>query len=74
MRSACVQLARYLEGGPLMWMKPLQLHVNQKSYYDMICVFIYKKVILFVLKIKSLILFSQKCWFSGLEFTKCLSE
>ena len=32
----CVQLASYLEGGPLMWMMPLHLHVNQKSDYDMI--------------------------------------
>ena len=23
------------EGGPLMWMMPLHLHVNQKSDYDM---------------------------------------
>ena len=30
----CVQLASYLEG-PLMWMMPLHLHVNQKSDYDM---------------------------------------
>ena len=30
----CVQLASYLDGGPLMWMKPLYLHVNQKSDYD----------------------------------------
>ena len=30
----CVQLASYLEGGLLMWMMPLHLHVNQKSYYD----------------------------------------
>ena len=29
-----VQLASYLEGGPLMLMMPLRLHVNQKSYYD----------------------------------------
>ena len=29
----CVQLASYLEGGPLMWMMPL--HFNQKSDYDM---------------------------------------
>ena len=35
MRSLlCVQLASYLEGGPLMWMMPLDLHVNQKSDYD----------------------------------------
>ena len=32
----CVQQASYLEGGPLMWMLPLYLHVNQKSNYDMI--------------------------------------
>ena len=29
-----MQLAIFLEGGPLMWMMPLQLHVNQKSEYD----------------------------------------
>ena len=32
----CVQQARCLEGGPLMWMLPLYLHVNQKFDYDMI--------------------------------------
>ena len=31
----CVQLARYLERGPLIWMMPLHLHVSQKSDYDM---------------------------------------
>ena len=30
-----MQLARYFEGDPLMWMMPLDLHVNQKSDYDM---------------------------------------
>ena len=30
----CMQQASYLEGGPLMWMLPLYLHVNQKSDYD----------------------------------------
>ena len=30
----CVQQASYLEGGPLMWMLPLYLHVNKKSDYD----------------------------------------
>ena len=30
----CVQQASYLEGGPLMWMLPLYLHVNQKFDYD----------------------------------------
>ena len=30
----CVQQASYLEGGQLMWMLPLYLHVNQKSDYD----------------------------------------
>ena len=30
----CVQLASYLERGPLMWMMPLHLHVNQKSDHD----------------------------------------
>ena len=34
----CLQLASYLERGPLTWMMPLHLHVNQKSEYDrMIC-------------------------------------
>ena len=28
-----VQLASYLEGGPMMWMMPLHLHVYQKSDY-----------------------------------------
>ena len=32
----CVQQASYLEGGPLMRMLPLYLHVNEKSDYDMI--------------------------------------
>ena len=31
----CVQQASYLEGGPLMWMLPLYLHVNQKFDYCM---------------------------------------
>ena len=30
----CVQLASYLEGGPLMWILSLNLHVNQKSSED----------------------------------------
>ena len=30
----CMQQASYLEGGPLVWMLPLYLHVNQKSNYD----------------------------------------
>ena len=34
----CVQQASYLEGGPLMWMMPLYLHVNQKSDYDMMMI------------------------------------
>ena len=29
-----MQQASYLEGGPLVWMLPLYLHVNQKSDYD----------------------------------------
>ena len=29
-----MQLTSYLEGGPLMWMMALHLHVNQKSDYD----------------------------------------
>ena len=32
--GSCVQQASYLEGGPLMWILPLYLHVNQKSHYD----------------------------------------
>ena len=31
----CVQLASYLEGGPLMWMMPLHLRDYQKSDYEM---------------------------------------
>ena len=31
---ACSSPVSYLEGGPLMWMIPLHLHVNQKSDYD----------------------------------------
>ena len=34
-RSVCLQLVSYLEGGPLMWMMPLHLQVNQKSDYIM---------------------------------------
>ena len=30
----CMQQASYLEGGPLVWMLPLYLDVNQKSDYD----------------------------------------
>ena len=33
-RRLSVQLASYLERGPLMWMMPSHLHVNQKSDYD----------------------------------------
>ena len=29
-----MQLASYLEGGPLIWMMTLHLHVNLKSDYD----------------------------------------
>ena len=31
----CMQLASCLEGGPLMWVMPLHLHVNQNSDNDM---------------------------------------
>ena len=34
MRSAMRAASCYLEGGPLMWMLPLYLHVNQKSDYE----------------------------------------
>ena len=30
----CVQQASYQEGGPLLWILPLYLHVNQKSDDD----------------------------------------
>ena len=30
----CVQQASYMEGGPLMWMLPVYLHVIQKSGDD----------------------------------------
>ena len=33
-RLPCMQQASYLEMGPLMWMLPPYLHVNQKSNYD----------------------------------------
>ena len=33
-RAAMRAASCYLEGGPLMWMMPLHLHVNQKSDYD----------------------------------------
>ena len=43
----CLQLASYLERGPLMWMMPLHLHVNQKSDYDiMMNVFFCLKIFL----------------------------
>ena len=29
-----MQQASYLEGGPLMWMLPLYMHINQKSDDD----------------------------------------
>ena len=29
-----MQLASYMEGGPLMWMMPLHMPVNHKSDYD----------------------------------------
>ena len=32
------QQASYLEGGPLMWMLPLYLHVNKKSDYDIMII------------------------------------
>ena len=35
-RSAMPAASQLSEGGPLMWMLPLYLHVNQKSDYDMI--------------------------------------
>ena len=34
MRSAMRAASQLLERGPLMWMMPLHLHVNQKSDYD----------------------------------------
>ena len=33
MRSA-MQQASYLDGGPLMWLLPLYLHINKKSNDD----------------------------------------
>ena len=35
-----MQLASYLERGPLIWMMPLHLHVNKKSDYDMMILYI----------------------------------
>ena len=49
-RSAMLQQASYLEGGPLVWILPLYLHVNQKSNYDMMTdyfVFLTDSIILF---------------------------
>ena len=34
----CVQLASFLEGGPLMWRLSLHLNSNQKSDYDMMMI------------------------------------
>ena len=54
----CVQQASYLEGGPLMWMLPLYLHVIQKSDYDMIWYLmvnwakVYKVYVLQMIKIR----------------------
>ena len=48
----CVQQASYLEGGPLVWMLPLYLHVNQKSNYMMIIFFPRKSLWQFMLKMK----------------------
>ena len=36
-----VQLASYLEGGPLMWMMLPNLHINQKSDFDMMMIFLF---------------------------------
>ena len=44
----CVQLASYLERGPLMWMMPLHLHVNQKIrlwWYDEMYLNLFKSLI-----------------------------
>ena len=37
----CVQQASYLEWGPLMWMLPLYLQVNQKSDYDILWLYVW---------------------------------
>ena len=34
MRSAMPAASQYLDGGPLMWILNLYMHVNQKSDYD----------------------------------------
>ena len=44
----CVQQANYLEGGPLVWMLPLYLHINQKSDYDMIWWFLKNRHFFFI--------------------------
>ena len=38
----CLQLASYLERGPLMWMMPLHLPVNQKPNYDDMMMIIFR--------------------------------
>ena len=45
----CVQQASYLERGPLMWMLPLYLQVNQKSDYgDGMIYSVYNGLILYI--------------------------
>ena len=33
-RSAMRAVSSYMEGGPLMWMMPIHLHINKKSDYS----------------------------------------
>ena len=64
----CVQQASCLEGGPLLWIWPLYLHVNQKSDDDddddVVIYFFYIKTQCFQV-LKSVCL----CWFADLK--KC---
>ena len=43
MRSAMCAASQLPGTGPLMWMMPLHLHVNQKSDYDMMMIYNFKE-------------------------------
>ena len=56
MRSAMRAVSQLPGKGPLMWMMPLHLHINQKSDYDMMMMIIDSKIkgqIMFFLVIAS---------------------
>ena len=47
-----MQQASYLEGGPLMWMLPLYLQVNQKSDYDMMMMILSRAMTEFLMELR----------------------